>query len=112
VPTYLDVLARAQDGVASTLLPENLARLGLLRAEADAPTKAILFDPQTSGGLLAGVPGDTASACVAALRSAGYAHARIIGRVGRVGVGPAGAAITITGTLRASRSGEAGNEVR
>ena len=42
--------------------------------------------PQASGGLLAGVPGDRAEACLAALRAVGVESAV----VGRVAAGPAG----------------------
>ena len=47
----------------------------------DQDAFALLFDPQTAGGLLAGVPSDNANACVEALRGAGYPQATIIGRV-------------------------------
>jgi len=42
---------------------------------------ALLLDPQTAGGLLAGVPADQAPACIDALRAQGYAQACVIGRV-------------------------------
>ncbi len=45
----------------------------------------LLFDPQTSGGLLLAVPGDRADALVSALHAAGVPWAR---RVGRVVAGP------------------------
>lgn len=85
VPIYLGARELAKAGVASTLLPANLAQLGLLRGTVDDAAKALLFDPQTSGGLLAGIPAAAAADCAAELRSAGYAEAAIIGRVIRVG---------------------------
>jgi selenide, water dikinase len=97
VPVYAGALAKARDGVASTLLAENLAQLPLLRGEIDTATKAVLFDPQTSGGLLAGVPAEAAADCLAALRSARHVHAAIIGRIGKVGVGTAGVSVLVDG---------------
>lgn len=60
---------------------------------ADEPRLGLLFDPQTAGGLLAGVPAAAADECLNALRAAGY-PAVLIGMVdasvgaGRVDVGP------------------------
>jgi selenide,water dikinase len=45
---------------------------------AESPRAALLFDPQTSGGLLAAVPADLAQALLAALTTAGQ-PAAIIG---------------------------------
>ena len=71
-------------GVFSSLQPANV-RLRRAIRDLDAaqrqPMYPLLFDPQTSGGLLAGVPGALAEACVMALRAAGYETAAIIGRV-------------------------------
>jgi selenide,water dikinase len=99
VPIYGDIAALARDGFASTLLPETLARLRLLKGEVDECEKAILFDPQTSGGLLAGIRPEAAAACVAALRLAGYAHSAIIGHVKRVGTDAAAASLCVNGRL-------------
>lgn len=41
----------------------------------------LLFDPQTSGGLLAAIPTDQVSPCLSALQQHGYGYARQIGRV-------------------------------
>lgn len=100
VPLYAGALDLAQAGIASTLLPENLALASLLRGDQDTVTRAILFDPQTSGPLLAGIPADQASACILQLRSNGYPHARIIGRVGEQVASARNVAITTTGNLR------------
>jgi selenide,water dikinase len=81
VPFYPGALELAQAGISSTLLPENLSLASLLRGAVDAPVRTLLFDPQTSGGLLAGVPADRAAACVVALRANGYPHAASVGRI-------------------------------
>jgi selenide,water dikinase len=73
--TLPGALALAAQGIASTLAPEN--RKMLPSAGTDARS-ALLFDPQTSGGLLAGITPARAEACVAALRALGM-DAAIIG---------------------------------
>ena len=71
----------AAQGVASTLAPENTRLLRLaLEGETAEPLAALLVDPQTSGGLLAGVPATQADFCLAALTEAGM-EAAIIGAV-------------------------------
>jgi selenide,water dikinase len=69
-------------GVFSTLDPDNreaVRDLGLgIGGGAD---EAILYDPQTSGGLLAAVPADHAEDLVSSLHRAGYHHAAVIGHV-------------------------------
>src|SRR5262245_10569936 len=99
IPLYAEVGILARDGIASTLLPENLALAVLLRRQLDPWIRAVLFDPQTSGGFLAGIPADRAGSCVARLRSTGHAHAAIIGHVGRTGLSPADVGLDVTGTL-------------
>ncbi len=69
----------AGQGHRSTLYPAN--RLAAQRmALPDGPKAALLFDPQTAGGLLAAVPAARATALCAALRDAG-AQAAVIGEV-------------------------------
>ncbi len=74
LPGALELAAR---GVESTLAPEN--RRALPGMDGEART-ALLVDPQTSGGLLAGVPPHRAEACLNAMLIAGM-QAAVIGVV-------------------------------
>ena len=71
-------------GIFSSLQPQNLR---LRRAIHDVENASkdlrypLIFDPQTSGGLLAGVPEQQADTCLDELRNLGYSHTAIIGRV-------------------------------
>ncbi|GAB4173570.1 MAG: hypothetical protein Fur0039_15010 [Rhodocyclaceae bacterium] len=72
------------EGILSSLQPANVRLRRALRNQEEFrkhPSYPLLFDPQTAGGLLAGVPARCADACVRALRSLGYARAVRIGRV-------------------------------
>lgn len=83
LPLYEAARDLAEAGIASTLLPEN-ARLAsrLVGVAASRPAaRAILFDPQTAGGIVAGIPAPNAERCVAELRALGIAGAEIIGEV-------------------------------
>jgi selenide,water dikinase len=74
----------AAEGILSSLQPANVRLRRALRNQADFlrhPRYALLFDPQTAGGLLASVPAASAEACLARLRELGYRHAAAIGRV-------------------------------
>lgn len=78
-----------RDGLASSLHTENLAAAARVAASAAIRANAgfsLLFDPQTAGGLLAGLSADRAGACLSALHDAGYTQAAIIGRA--AGRGP------------------------
>jgi len=90
VPFLAGATRLAERGVFSSLQDANL---NARRVVADHETAfrdggaayALLFDPQTAGGLLAAVSGDKAAAAVAALRENGDAHAMVVGRVDAVG---------------------------
>ena len=82
VPLLDGAQETAARGLLSSLQPQNVR---LRRAVANVETAGadprypLLFDPQTAGGLLAGVPADRAAACVARLHALGYTHAAVVG---------------------------------
>ncbi|HEY3912794.1 MAG TPA: selenide, water dikinase SelD [Stellaceae bacterium] len=81
----LDLLRR---GITSSLHADNLATLAALKTGDQHPIAPLLVDPQTAGGLLAGIPEARSAACLDALRQLGY-RAALIGRVTRAsGAGP------------------------
>lgn len=84
VPLLEGARETVEAGIFSSLQPQNL-RLRRAVAEPESwagdPRYALLFDPQTAGGLLAGVPEEQADDCLAELRRLGYRQAAIIGRV-------------------------------
>ncbi len=84
----LPVLEGAEEtvkaGILSSLQPANVRLRRALRnqeAMVNHPRYALVFDPQTAGGLLAGIPASRAGECIAELRALGYGRAAIIGRV-------------------------------
>jgi selenide,water dikinase len=84
LPVLEGAAETAAAGILSSLQPANVRLRRALRDPEQAvrhPRYPLLFDPQTAGGLLASVPAETAEACLAALRAAGYPQA---GRIGRV----------------------------
>jgi selenide,water dikinase len=73
----LDLLA---SGLASSLHAANASALSALApdaTEADPAFAALLIDPQTAGGLLAGVPAEAAADCLGELTRLGYRAAAI-----------------------------------
>lgn len=84
-PLYDGVDRLIEAGVQSSLLAENMAladRLTIAPGVDRARALAILFDPQTSGGLLAALPQAAAAPALAALHKAGIAAA-VVGSVAR-----------------------------
>lgn len=78
----------AQEGIESTLKPQNQTsqrHIANAKSFRDDPRYALLFDPQTAGGLLAGVPADRVGRCMAELNEGGYKGAAVIGEVSAAG---------------------------
>ena len=81
LPGALELLVR---GLRSTAHPENeRAGRGLVLAPEAAvhPRLPLLYDPQTSGGLLLGVPDARAALAIERLRATGDGEAAIVGTV-------------------------------
>ncbi len=73
-----------RQGILSSLQPANVRLRRAIRNLEGAQKHGrypLIFDPQTSGGLLASLPADRAEACVRALHDLGYAQAIVVGRV-------------------------------
>ncbi len=73
-----------RDGIVSSLQPQNVrlrrAIANLDEAGSD-PRYPLIFDPQTSGGLLATLPAENTDACIEELKSLGYTRTAVIGDV-------------------------------
>jgi selenide,water dikinase len=86
IPALDGALRCLANGISSSLQAQN-QRIGAVVKNAEAwrnhRVYPLLFDPQTSGGLLASVPQTRAVECVQALREAGYPAACIIGEAYR-----------------------------
>jgi len=84
LPLLDGALETVRAGILSSLQPQNLRlRRAIQDIEAASrhPAYPLLFDPQTAGGLLAGVPEARVNDCIDALRRCGYPQVAVIGRV-------------------------------
>jgi selenide, water dikinase len=84
VPTLDGAEQTVARGILSSLQPQNVRLRRAIAAEGNVsehPRFALLFDPQTSGGLLAGVPEAAAGACLEELHALGYLTSAVIGTV-------------------------------
>ncbi|MCB1095785.1 MAG: selenide, water dikinase SelD [Verrucomicrobiae bacterium] len=84
IPLLAGAVDTSSGGILSSLHRQNSRAMhGLETPEAISRHAAypLLFDPQTSGGLLAMVPREKSSDCVAALIAAGYPETTVIGSI-------------------------------
>jgi selenide,water dikinase len=84
IPLLDGALETVKAGILSSLQPQNLRLRRAIRdieQVSEHPAFPLLFDPQTAGGLLAGVPNEHVSACIDELHVTGYPEAAIIGEV-------------------------------
>ncbi len=81
IPVLPGFLELADEGIESTIAPSNRkAMIGIIH-DRNPSDHAILYDPQTAGGLLVSVPKKMAVQCVRELRAEGYDGAAIIGEL-------------------------------
>jgi selenide,water dikinase len=84
LPLYDGALEMVAAGVSTVMTPQNrkLAQTETqVAAEVPADLEALLYDPQTSGGLLISLPAARADALVEALRARGVQRAARVGEV-------------------------------
>ena len=84
LPVLAGALQTVDAGMLSTLQPKNqrfAAHVECSDEQQRQPEFALLFDPQTAGGLLAGVPPERVGACVHELAARGYPAATVIGEI-------------------------------
>jgi selenide,water dikinase len=84
LPVLEGAMETLEAGIFSSLQPDNVRLRRAIRNQADIvdlPRYPLLFDPQTAGGLLAGVPEENVEDCLQALREAGYGRTKVVGRV-------------------------------
>ncbi|MCY7277082.1 MAG: bifunctional NADH dehydrogenase FAD-containing subunit/selenide, water dikinase SelD, partial [Phormidesmis sp. CAN_BIN44] len=84
VPILEGARQTARQEIFSSLYPQNLRSsqaISNLNEAKSYPDYPLLFDPQTSGGLIASIDEDNAEACLKALRSSGCLEAAIVGHV-------------------------------
>ena len=80
-PAARDMYAKGETTGSNTANREMVGEHLQIRTTLTASEEELLFDPQTSGGLLLSVPAAEAKALVDALKAGGVAHAACIGEV-------------------------------
>ena len=84
IPILSGAIETIEMGITSSLHSQNLQASCYLENSAKVSHLAkyqLLFDPQTSGGLLASLPANNAESCLKVLQQYGYHDAKIIGKI-------------------------------
>jgi selenide,water dikinase len=82
IPLLEGAVEVVQSGIVSSLYSQNSQAIQFIENASEVAEHSqfpLLFDPQTSGGLLAAVPKEMGDRCLTALKSLGYTHSAIIG---------------------------------
>ena len=80
-PFITGALSLSAKGVQSSAFKAN--QLGLTESTLDphSPSAKLMFDPQTSGGILAAVPHIQTRDCLQRLHQAGYSQTTVVGHL-------------------------------
>lgn len=84
IPILIGAIENLKKGITSSLHPQNLENETYLTFNENIkqlPNYSLLFDPQTSGGLLASIPEENSDRCLQELIKVGYTDSQIIGKV-------------------------------
>ena len=84
LPVLDGALQMIETGIFSSLQEQNVRLRRAIREPGelrDHKHFSLLFDPQTSGGLLAAIPAENAQACLTELLEQGYPASVVIGKV-------------------------------
>ena len=84
LPVIDGALETVAMGILSSLQPANLRlrrAIANIEEAATSPLYPLIFDPQTSGGLLASLPAQNIDTCLQELIKLGYHQAAVVGRV-------------------------------
>lgn len=84
IPVLDGAYETVRAGILSSLQPQNVRlkrAIDNIEESAAHPNYPLLFDPQTAGGLLAGVPAENVNACIAELKENNYLQACVIGEI-------------------------------
>ena len=80
-PFITGALSLSAKGVQSSSFIANQHKLTESTLDAHSPSAKLMFDPQTSGGILAAVPRPQARDCLQRLHQAGYGQTTLVGHI-------------------------------
>ena len=78
-PFITGALSLSAKGVQSSAFGANRHSLTESTLDSHSPSAKLMFDPQTSGGILAAVPQTQTHDCLQRLHQAGYNHTKVVG---------------------------------
>lgn len=81
IPVLPGALTTLSQSITSSLHPQNRQAMGAIAGQCETSRLELLFDPQTSGGLLIAIAVEQADDCLRALHKQGYSQAAIVGQV-------------------------------